>query len=171
MELSYIANQIKFLFCYAYFGFTNYLHFKNFKTESWDIKDRLKSYNMKYPITKNFNQIFLSDARILYYLLIANFIFIVSAVLLRLKNFGYLIVLIFILNEFYFYNDILMSNLNNFNTIKSENLLEVVQKIPIDIATIISLIFGVLFITSKNYKNNDNNDNGNKLNTNKAKVN
>lgn len=150
MELSNITNPLKLLLTYGYMGFSNYVHFKNFKTESWDIKDRLKSYNMKYPITKQFNQIFLSEPRILYYLLILNFLLIMSSVLLRKKNLGYFIVIIFILNEFYFYNDLIMRNIYDFNTIKANSVLDLIQKIPIDIGFLISLLFGVLFVTSKN---------------------
>lgn len=149
MELSNITNPLKLLLTYGYLGFTNYVHFKNFKTESWDIKDRLKSYNMKYPITKNFNEIFLSDLRILYYLLMINFLLIVSSVLLKMKNFGYLIVTIFILNEFYFYNDLIMTTLDNYDSIKANSVDIIIQKIPIDIAYIIALLFGILFVTSK----------------------
>ena len=150
MELSTITNKIKLLFCYGYVGFSNYVHFKNYKTESWDVKDRLNSYNRIYPITKEFNQIFLNDIRILYYLLIANFIFIISAVVLRMKNFGYLIVLLFLLNEFYFYNDTIINNISNFKSVNANNILDIIQKIPSEICCIISLLFGVLFVSSKN---------------------
>ena len=157
MELSNITDPIKSLLSYGYIGFSNYMHFKNFKRESLDIKDRLNSYNMKYPLTKVFNTIFLKDTRILYYLLIANFIFIISAILLKMKNFGYLIVLLFIINEFYFYDDILMSNISDLDSLKGNSVIDIIQKIPIDIVNIICLLFGVLFVTSKiTYKINTN---------------
>lgn len=158
MELSTITNPIKTILSYGYIGFSNYMHFKNFKRESLDIKDRLNSYNMKYPITKVFNQFFLKDTEILYYLLIANFLFIISAILLKMKNLGYLIVLIFILNEFYFYDDILMSNISDLDLLNKNYVLDMIQRIPIDIVNIICLLFGVLFVTSKIT---------NKINTNK----
>ena len=138
------------------------MHFMNFKRESLDIKDRLNSYNMKYPITKVFNQIFLKETRIIYSLLIANFLFIISAILFKMKNLGYLIVLIFILNEFYFYDDILMSNISEYDLLNGKlngnSVIDIIQKIPIDIVNIICLLFGVLFVTSKIT---------NKINTNK----
>ena len=154
MVISSLTNIIKLLFSYGYLGFINYIHFKNIKTESWDIKDRLKSYNMKYPITKQFNEIFLNNTRILHYLLLANFILIISAVLFRMKKFGYLSVFLFILNEFYLYNDIIMSNVSNFNAIKGKNVIDIIHGIPSEIACIISLLFGVLFVTSKKYQTN-----------------
>jgi hypothetical protein len=162
MELTTITNPIKTILSYGYIGFSNYMHFMNFKRESLDIKDRLNSYNMKYPITKVFNQIFLKETRIIYSLLIANFLFIISAILFKMKNLGYLIVLIFILNEFYFYDDILMSNISEYDLLNGKlngnSVIDIIQKIPIDIVNIICLLFGVLFVTSKIT---------NKINTNK----
>jgi hypothetical protein len=148
MELSSITNQIKVLLSYGYIGYCNYVHIKNFNTESWDIKDRLNSYNMKYPITINFNKFFLKDLRILYYALIINFIFIFSAAFFKIKNFGYLILISFVLNEFYFYNDNIMIIFYDFDYLSKDNIFELIKRIPIDIAHLITLIFGILFVTS-----------------------
>ncbi len=143
-----VINSIKRILSFTYFGLVNYVRYKNFSQEYLDMKDRLNSYNMKYPETRRFNNIMLENPMIYFYLLIINFIMILSSAFFGIKRFGVCCVLFFILTEYYLFNDVLIGNIYKFSPQKFANLEDVIQLIPNELVLVVCVILGILTVST-----------------------
>lgn len=141
-------NTMKRILSFSYLGFINYNRYKNYQHDSLELKDRLNSYNMKYPQTKFCNDFLLKEITTYQFGLILNFVLILSSVFLGFKKLGLFAILFFIISELHLFNDIIL-NLYNKIILESKDFTNFFYAIPIDYLILFSMLFGILALTFK----------------------
>jgi len=143
-----VYDSIKKLMSFGFLGFINYSRFKNFKNDSFELKDRLNSYNIKYPKTRAYNDYLLKESHIYFYGLIFNFVLILSTIFFGFTNTGLITVSFFILTELHLFNDIIFTTYHKY-ILNSENTLNLLFTVPLEYLILIPMVLGLLTVSLK----------------------
>ena len=144
-----VKNFLKRLFSFGFLGFVNFQRYKKYNLNSFELKDRLNNYNMKYPESKSINE-FLKENLVNYlYILLANFVFIMFGVL-GFKFFGILSVLFFVFTELHLFDDKIMITFNSIISNKNHDWFKFFSTYSLDNLLILTMILGVLAVCFKN---------------------